>query len=53
MKIVIISLLYYRRKYKSSTPINLGEDFENTVSGFIDYPLPDEGGFPIAVSEAK
>ncbi|MCL4788879.1 MAG: DEAD/DEAH box helicase family protein [Verrucomicrobia bacterium] len=31
----------------------LGEDFEQTANGFIDYLLLDERGFPVAVLEAK
>jgi type I restriction enzyme R subunit len=31
----------------------LGEDFEKTTYGFVDYLLLDERGFPIAVLEAK
>jgi restriction endonuclease S subunit len=31
----------------------LGDDFENTASGFVDYLLLDERGFPVAVLEAK
>jgi hypothetical protein len=31
----------------------LGEDFEETANGFIDYLLLDERGFSIAVLEAK
>jgi len=31
----------------------LGEDFEKTANGFVDYLLLDECGFPIAVLEAK
>ena len=31
----------------------LGEDFENTSKGFVDYLLLDERGFPIIVLEAK
>lgn len=31
----------------------IGEDFENTSSGFIDYLLLDERGFPLIVLEAK
>jgi type I restriction enzyme R subunit len=32
---------------------SLGDDFEKTAKGFIDYLLLDERGFPIAVLEAK
>ncbi len=31
----------------------MGEDFEKTENGFIDYLLLDEKGFPLAVLEAK
>jgi len=31
----------------------LGNDFEKTKTGFIDYLLLDENGFPVAVLEAK
>ncbi|MBD0332297.1 MAG: type I restriction enzyme HsdR N-terminal domain-containing protein, partial [Chitinophagaceae bacterium] len=31
----------------------MGENFEHTISGFIDYLLLDERGFPLAVVEAK
>ena len=31
----------------------LGDDFEKTASGFVDYLLLDERGFPVAVLEAK
>jgi len=31
----------------------LGEDFEKTANGFVDYLLQDERGFPIAILEAK
>ncbi len=31
----------------------LGEDFEKTTNGFIDYLLLDEKGFPLIVLEAK
>lgn len=31
----------------------LGDDFEKTSNGFIDYLLLDERGFPLAVLEAK
>ncbi|MGO9138772.1 MAG: DEAD/DEAH box helicase family protein [Syntrophales bacterium] len=31
----------------------LGDDFEKTTNGFVDYLLRDERGFPIAVLEAK
>ena len=32
---------------------NLGADFEKTKSGFVDYLLLDENGFPLAILEAK
>ncbi|MBU1152482.1 DEAD/DEAH box helicase family protein [bacterium] len=32
---------------------SLGEDFEKTTTGFVDFLLLDEQGFPIAVLEAK
>jgi len=32
---------------------DLGEDFENTKHGFIDYLLLDEKGYPLIVLEAK
>jgi len=32
---------------------DLGEDFENTKNGFIDYLLLDEKGYPFIVLEAK
>ena len=32
---------------------DLGEDFEKTTNGFVDYLLLDDHGFPIAVLEAK
>ena len=31
----------------------LGDDFEKTASGFVDYLLLDDRGFPVAVLEAK
>ena len=40
-------------KLKKKTLDALGEDFEKTVNGFVDYLLLDERGFPIAVLEAK
>ncbi len=33
--------------------VNLGDDFENTKNGFVDYLLLDENQKPIAVLEAK
>src|SRR4030042_2845497 len=32
---------------------DLGEDFEHTKKGFIDYLLLDEKGYPLIVLEAK
>ncbi|MFZ2663832.1 MAG: DEAD/DEAH box helicase family protein [Patescibacteria group bacterium] len=32
---------------------DLGDDFEHTKNGYIDYLLIDQGGFPLAVLEAK
>jgi type I restriction enzyme R subunit len=32
---------------------DLGEDFETTSNGFIDFLLLDENGFPLVVLEAK
>jgi len=32
---------------------NIGDDFEQTTRGFIDYLLLDPKGFPLAVLEAK
>lgn len=40
-------------KLKKKTLDNLGDDFEKTANGFVDYLLLDELGFPIAVLEAK
>jgi type I restriction enzyme R subunit len=40
-------------KIKSKVLNELGEDFEKTENGFIDYLLLDERGFPLAVLEAK
>lgn len=40
-------------KLKKNTLDALGEDFEKTANGFVDYLLLDENGFPIAVLEAK
>lgn len=31
----------------------MGEDFEKTTSGFIDFLLLDDKGFPLVVLEAK
>jgi Type I site-specific restriction-modification system, R (restriction) subunit and related helicases len=38
---------------KSSDLDALGDDFEKTSKGFIDFLLLDSGGFPIVVLEAK
>ncbi|PIV83408.1 MAG: restriction endonuclease subunit R, partial [Nitrospirae bacterium CG17_big_fil_post_rev_8_21_14_2_50_50_9] len=40
-------------KLKKKALDALGEDFEKTANGFVDYLLLDEGGFPLAVLEAK
>jgi len=40
-------------KIKKKILDDLGEDFEKTAHGFIDYLLLDERGFPVAVLEAK
>ncbi|MCX6340511.1 MAG: DEAD/DEAH box helicase family protein [Candidatus Aureabacteria bacterium] len=40
-------------KLKKQILDDLGDDFEKTVSGFVDYLLLDDRGFPIAVLEAK
>ncbi len=40
-------------KIKKETLEDLGDDFEKTANGFVDYLLLDEKGFPIAVLEAK
>ncbi|MBU2028007.1 MAG: type I restriction enzyme HsdR N-terminal domain-containing protein, partial [Proteobacteria bacterium] len=40
-------------KLKKKTLDDLGEDFEKTANGFVDYLLLDERGFPITVLEAK
>ncbi len=40
-------------KVKKKTLDDLGDDFEKTASGFIDYLLLDERDFPVAVLEAK
>ena len=40
-------------KLKKKTLDDLVEDFKKTANGFVDYLLIDEGGFPIAVLEAK
>jgi len=40
-------------KIKKKTLDALGNDFEKTSSGFVDYLLLDTRGFPIAILEAK
>lgn len=40
-------------KIKKKTLDDLGDDFEKTADGFVDYLLLDEHGFSIAVLEAK
>jgi len=40
-------------KLKKKTLDSLGNDFEKTANGFIDYLLLDERGYPLAVLEAK
>jgi len=40
-------------KLKQKALDDLGDDFEKTASGFVDYLLLDERGFPVAVLEAK
>ena len=40
-------------KLKKKTLDDLGDDFEKTAKGFVDYLLLDERGFPVAVLEAK
>jgi type I restriction enzyme R subunit len=40
-------------KLKKKALDDLGEDFEKTANGFIDYLLLDNRGFPTAVLEAK
>ncbi len=40
-------------KLKKKTLEDLGDDFEKTANGYVDYLLLDERGFPIAVLEAK
>ena len=40
-------------KIKKKTLDDLGDDFEKTANGYVDYLLLDELGFPIAVLEAK
>jgi len=40
-------------KLKKKTLDDLGEDFEKTAHGFVDYLLLDDRGFPTAILEAK
>jgi len=40
-------------KFTQTRLNELGEDFENTTKGFIDYLLLDDKGFPFIVLEAK
>ena len=40
-------------KIKKKTLDDLGNDFEKTANGFVDYLLLDNRGFPVAVLEAK
>jgi len=40
-------------KLKKNALDGLGDDFEKTANGYVDYLLLDERGFPIAVLEAK
>src|SRR3990172_10963794 len=40
-------------KLKKKILEDLGDDFEETANGYVDYLLLDERGFPIAVLEAK
>jgi type I restriction enzyme R subunit len=40
-------------KIKKKTLESLGDDFEKTTHGFVDYLLLDRRGFPTAVLEAK
>lgn len=40
-------------KLKKKVLDELGDDFEKTVRGFVDYLLLDETSFPIAILEAK
>jgi type I restriction enzyme R subunit len=40
-------------KLKKKALDNLGDDFEKTTNGFVDYLLLDQQSFPIAVLEAK
>ena len=40
-------------KLKKKTLDDLGDDFEKTAHGFVDYLLLDDRSFPICVLEAK
>lgn len=40
-------------KLKQKTLEDLGDDFEKTANGFVDYLLLADRGFPIAVLEAN
>ncbi len=40
-------------KLKKKTLDDLGDDFETTANGYVDYLLLEDRGFPIAVLEAK
>jgi len=40
-------------KIKKTNLEELGDDFQNTKNGFIDYLLLDDKGFPLVVLEAK
>jgi type I restriction enzyme R subunit len=40
-------------KLKKKTLDDLGDDFEKTKTGYVDYLLLDDRGFPVAVLEAK
>ena len=40
-------------KISTKSQSDLGEDFEHTKNGFIDYLLLDDKGFPLIVLEAK
>lgn len=40
-------------KVKKQALDDLGNDFEKTANGYVDYLLLDEHGFPVAVLEAK
>jgi type I restriction enzyme R subunit len=40
-------------KIKNKALDALGQDFEQTANGFMDYLLLDDRGFPVAILEAK